>query len=379
MTEPGKLFVDGRWTRVGTPDGITRFTANLVEWLHRVRPVTVLVHDERQLEALPDGVPHVVINSPLSPRELVLSRTLHRLGADVVFSPLQVIGGFRRRYRLIVTLHDLIYYRHPRPPHFLPLPVRILWRLYHLAYWPQRILLNRADAVVTVSETTKGLIERHRLTSRPVVVVPNAPAQPPRPGGGQNGHDGSDEAEGEAVGDGRDLVYMGAFLPHKNVETLIAGMAWLPEYRLHLLSPITPDRESELAELAPPGSDIVFWRGIEERDYYRLLEQAFALVTASREEGFGIPLVEALNAGAPVACSDLDIFHEVTGGHAAFFDPASPESFAAAVRRLEDETLRRQLISRGRRHAVGYSWESSANRLLELVRCLERADRGLVS
>ena len=47
-------------------------------------------------------------------------------------------------------------FAHPTPPRDLPWPVRLGWRLYHLAWWPQRLLLNRADAVVTVSETTRA-------------------------------------------------------------------------------------------------------------------------------------------------------------------------------------------------------------------------------
>ncbi|GAA4612233.1 glycosyltransferase family 4 protein [Saccharopolyspora hordei] len=361
-----RVVVDARWTRTDQHDGISRYGASLVEALHHLHPVTMLIHDERQLRLLPDGVPHLKVNSPFSLRELWLSRTLNRFGADVVFSPLQVIGGFRRKYRLVLTLHDLIYYRHPEPPGFLPLPVRIAWRLYHTAYWPQRVMLNRADAVVTVSETTRKLIAEHRLTRRPVAVVHNAPS--PLPGGPE---DGPDEA-GDEAGGPRELVYMGSFMPYKNVETLVAGMAFLPGYRLHLVSRIAPQREAELRAQLPPGADVVFWRGIGERDYQRLLGRASALVTASRDEGFGLPIIEAMNAGTPVVCSDLEIFREVTGGHAEFFDPDSPEGFAAAVHRVADAQVRADLVAAAREQAAKFSWANSAERLLELMRDLVR-------
>jgi len=352
-----RVFVDCRWTRTGTHDGISRFGASLVEQLHRLHPVTMLIHDERQLALLPDGVPHVRINHPISVRELAVSRTLHALGADVVFSPMQVIGGFRRRYRLVLTLHDLIYYRHPAPPSFLPWPVRLVWRLYHRAYWPQRVLLNRADAVVTVSETTKRLITEHRLTRRPVTVVHNAPSGLP------------DEpiAPAEPAEEPRDLVYMGSFMPYKGVETLLAGMRRLPGHRLHLLSPIEPRREAELRAQLPPGADVVFWRGISEADYRALLGRAAALVTASRDEGFGLPVVEAMHAGTPVVCSDLDIFREVTGGHARFFPPDDADAFAAAVRELAEPGVRAELVRRGREQARRFTWERSARRLLPVL------------
>lgn len=353
------LVVDARWTRTDQHDGISRYGASLIEALHHLHPVTMLIHDERQLDLLPDGVPHVLINSPFSPRELWVSRTLNRLGADVVFSPMQIIGGFRRDYRLVLTLHDLIYYRHPEPPGFLPLPVKIAWRLYHKAFWPQRLMLDRADAVVTVSDTTRRLIERYRLTRRPVTVVHNAPqpqtalASPPGTGGGP-----------------RELVYMGSFMPYKDVETLLAGMAFLPGHRLHLVSRIGPQREAELREQLPPGADVVFWRGIGEDEYQQLLARASALVTASRDEGFGLPVIEAMNAGTPVVCSDLEIFHEVTGGHAKFFESGRPKDFADAVRALEDDEARADLVEAARTQAAKFTWQNSAERLLDLVRNL---------
>ncbi|WP_020666579.1 glycosyltransferase family 4 protein [Amycolatopsis nigrescens] len=351
-----KVFVDARWTRTDTHDGISRYGASLVEALHELHPVTMLIHDERQLALLPAGVPHVRVNNPMSPRELFISRTLHRLGADVVFSPMQVIGGARRRYRLILTLHDLIYYRHPEPPGFLPLPVRVIWRLYHKAYWPQRLLLNRADAVVTVSETTKKLIGEYRLTRRPVTVVHNAPSRLP-------------SRDSDAVPEGpRELVYMGSFMPYKDVETLIDGMAALPEHRLHLVSKLPPEREAELRARVPAGADVVFWRGISDADYHDLLTRAEALVTASKDEGFGLPIIEAMHAGAPVVCTDLEIFDEVTGGHALFFSPGAPDDFAAAVRKLEDPQIRSELVAAGRRQAETFTWHRSAERLLALMR-----------
>jgi glycosyltransferase involved in cell wall biosynthesis len=355
------LVVDARWTRVDTHDGISRYGASLIEALHHLHPVTMLIHDERQLELLPRGVPHVKINSPFSPRELLLSRTLHRIGADVVFSPMQVIGGFRRRYGLILTLHDLIYYRHPEPPGFLPLPVRVVWRLYHRAWWPQRVMLNRGDAVVTVSETTRRLMIEHRLTRHPITVVHNAPP---------NEQTAPAMDTGGARARPRELVYMGSFMPYKNVETLLAGMASLQGYTLHLLSRIEPEREAELRAAVPPGAEVVFWRGISDADYRSLLSRAAALVTASRDEGFGLPVIEAMNADTPVVCSDLDIFREVTGGHAMFFDPGSPEQFAAAVRELDDGPTRTALVDAARAQAKNFTWHASAERLLSLVRSL---------
>ena len=131
----------------------------------------MLVSDRRQLAQLPD-LPYHLVSSPTSIREPLVALAVRRFAPDVVFSPMQTMGSWGRRYRLVLTLHDLIYYDHPTPPAEFAAPIRLLWRAYHLAWWPQRLLLNRADAVVTVSETTAELIAAHRLTDRPVTVVP---------------------------------------------------------------------------------------------------------------------------------------------------------------------------------------------------------------
>ena len=148
-----KIVIDARFTRTDHHDGISRYGASLIAATAKIADVSMLVSDVRQLALLPE-VPYTLISSPLSPAELFVARKVNALGADVVVCPMQTMGTWGRKFGLILTLHDLIYYEHPAPPGFLPAPVRLLWRLYHKAFWPQRLLLNRADTVATISRTT---------------------------------------------------------------------------------------------------------------------------------------------------------------------------------------------------------------------------------
>jgi glycosyltransferase involved in cell wall biosynthesis len=100
---------------------------------------------------------------------------------------------------------------------------------------------------------------------------------------------------------------------------------------LNLVSRIKPEREAELRALVPAGAEVIFWRGISDEDYHQLLKSAIALVTASRDEGYGLPIIEAMALGAPVVCSELPVFREIAASAAAFFDPDSPRSYADAV------------------------------------------------
>jgi glycosyltransferase involved in cell wall biosynthesis len=346
-----KILIDCRYVRTGHHDGISRYTVGLATELAKLHPgVELLVSDERQLTALPD-LPWHRVSAPTSIREPFVARQVRKLGADVVFSPMQTMGSWGRDYALVLTLHDLIYYRNRTPPPEFALPIRVLWRLYHLAWWPQRVLLNRADAIVTVSETTAAQIARHRLTHRPVTVVPNAPDPAP------------DLPRAPRTGA---LVYMGSFMPYKNVGTLAGAMPALPHHELHLMSRIGPDERARLTALAP-GGRIVFHDGASDETYRDVLRGATALVSASRDEGFGIPLVEAMALGTPLVVSDIPVFREVGAGAAAFVDPDDVAGFVAAVRELDDPGRWAERSAAARARAAGYTWDASARILLALL------------
>ncbi len=357
-----KLAFDCRYTRIGRHDGISRYTAGVVGELATIDglDLTLIISDERQLVMLPDGVPWVKVSGPTSVLEPLVARQVNRAQPDVVVSPMQTMGTAGRRYRLALTVHDLIYYANPTPPRDLPAFVRILWRLYHKAWWPQRMLLNRADAVVTVSETTRGLIAQHALTKRPVVVARNA-ADLPEPAAAAAAAD----AAGERAA-ARDLLYMGSFMPYKNVETLVRAAGELPGYTLHLLSKAT-DADKRRLQAIDPEARLVFHDGVSDEEYHALLQRATALVTASLDEGFGIPLVEAMGYGTPIVVSDIPVFREI-GGAAALYVPArDAAAFAATVRALEDPAEWRIRSIAARRQAEGFSWAESARAIAELA------------
>lgn len=356
-----KIVVDCRYVRTDQHDGISRYTAGIVEALSHKHALTMLICDERQLKLLPE-LPWALASGPTSAREPLVALQVNKLEPDVVFTPMQTMGTFGRGYKLVKTLHDLIYYRNRTPPRDLNPAIRLLWRLYHLAWWPQRLLLNRADAVATVSETTKRLMQEHRLTRRPIVIVGNAADPAP-----------ADAPTRRTMPETRELVYMGSFMPYKNVETLAAALHELPGYRLHLLSRISPGDRERLSALAPADT-LVIHNGTSEADYLALLETATALVTTSLDEGFGLPLVEAMSLGTPVVVSDIPIFREI-GGEAALYAPATDAAaVASAIRQLEDPAEWAARSSAARTQAARFSWEHSADALLTALEALTTAD-----
>jgi len=352
------IYYDARWTRMDFHDGISRYGAGIMQGFKDNNiPITLLIKDKRQLKMLPGNLPYLLVNDPLSIRELFIAHKLNRLGADVVISPFQIIGTWGRKFSLILTLHDTIYYLHPQAPTNMALPQRIVWRLFHMAKWPQRLLLNSADKVATVSNYSKSNIQKLGLTDREICVIYNAPSL-------------NESQIHRSKKSTKNIIYMGSFMPYKNVETLIKGMSGLPhDFTLHLLSKIIDNRKVELQKLMEPGVNVVFHNGVTDDEYIKLLQGAYCLASASKEEGFGLPIIEAQMIGTPVVCSDMTIFHEVAGDGALFFDFDSPNEFATQVLKLDDAKFQNDLVVRGRQQAKKFTWKQSAKKLYDI--CLD--------
>ncbi len=355
------LLFDARYTRTDYHDGISRYSAELGNALLELPQaksgelnIQFLICNNQQKQWFPKSAKFIKIHAPTSPKEPFTALILNKYKPDVVYSPMQTIGTLGRTYKSVLTLHDMIYYRHNTPPKFLPAAVRAGWWLYHQSYWPQRLVLKGADLITTVSETSAKDITNARMSKHTPVVVYNAPQQ-------------FKTTPVLASGDIENIVYMGSFMPYKNVETLIKGMEWLPGRTLHLLSRINPARKQELQALVPEGASVMFHNGVTDGEYEKLLANNAVLATASLDEGYGIPVAEAIAMGVPVVASNISIFYEVGGDGVSYFEARSPKAFAEAVKKLDNPALRDAQIARGKAHIATFSWGASARVLLKAI------------
>lgn len=353
-----KLFFDARYINVEYHDGISRYTTELGNALARLTPVIFLICQKEQKKFLPENAEYLLIHPITSIKEPLTSIILNKYRPDVVISPLQTMGSVGRRFKLVLTLHDLIYYKHRTPPPQYSHLLRLGWRLYHLSYIPQRMTLNNADIIATVSETSKAEIINARLTKRPVIVIPNA---------ARDLHQYIKNPIVMSNNSPKNLVYMGSFIPYKNVETLIRAMEFMKDRKLHLLSRIQPARKAQLMRLVPRGADVIFHGGVTDEQYAKLLADDAIMVSASKAEGYGLPLAEALKLGVPAVVSDMEIFREVAGNGALYANPEDPQSFASKICDLDDVSKRKKLVTVGKKHIAKYSWEESARSLLDAI------------
>jgi glycosyltransferase involved in cell wall biosynthesis len=351
MNRAMKLFFDARFIRTDFHDSMSRCSTELGTALANLTPVTFIIHDERQLRYLPEDAKYVKIHKPTSPLEAFTSLILNKYHPDVVYTPMQTMGTMGRKFKIILTLHDLIYYHHRTPPKQFNWLIRLGWRLYHATYVPQRLTLNSADMIATVSERSKHDILAVKLTKKPMVVLPNAP------------RDLSVYLEKPVIPKAapKNLVYMGTFMRYKNVEALIAALEFLPGRTLHLLSPISPARKRELRQGIPKNANVVFHNGVTDEAYAQLLADDAVLVTATRDEGFCLPVAEALALGVPAVISDLPVLHEVAGEGALYFGSNQPQEFAERIKELDNPATVKRMVGAGQKHIGHFTWKKTAD------------------
>ena len=160
------------------------------------------------------------------------------------------------------------------------------------------------------------------------------------------------------LGDGRVVLCVSAALAHKNLDTLIDALARLgpghEDCRLVLAghAGLESDRLRALAAARGVGGRVVLTGWIDAADLEGLYALAACCAYPSLHEGFGLPVLEAMARGVPLACSDATALPEVAGDAAELFDPRDSSAVAAAVARLLDDPAHAaELVGRG--HAAG--------------------------
>ena len=284
---------------------------------------------------------------------LPVAAVRHRL--DVLLNPGFTAPAFCGCPQVTV-FHDLQHKRHPE--HF---------RWFDLPFW--RILLfvsaHRSARLIAVSEATRAdLLKYYRLPAAKIAVVPQGveekffglprkSASPPY------------------------LLTVSTLHPHKNLDRLLHAFAEFrrahPEFQLVIagLRGFHAEKLESLRHALALDDAVDFTGWIPRERLYDLYAGASAFLYPSTFEGFGMPILEAMAAGLPSACSQIEPLVSIVADAALRFDPADVPAMAGAMDRLtSDEGLRARLGVAGPRRAREFSWILTARETLDALRAV---------
>jgi glycosyltransferase involved in cell wall biosynthesis len=265
----------------------------------------------------------------------------------------------------VVMVADVTWLREPGA---VPRLTRALWKTLVIP------AARRARRLIAISETARDEIaEDFRVPLDRIDVIPLGP-------GTDGAVDPTDEADLRArlgLGSGQVVLAVSAFLAHKNVGRLVEAMPAIrsrtPDAMLVLPGNRTPLQDEVRARAHALGvaSAVVFPGWVSADDLEGLFRAAACFVFPSRREGFGLPVLEAMRRGVPVACSQTSAVPEVAGDAALFFDPERPDEIASAVTAiLGDPGLAAELAEKGTQRAALFTWRRAAE---ETLATFERA------
>lgn len=259
---------------------------------------------------------------------------------------------------LVVTIHDICFTTNPE--WFSPRDLRVL-----SAMVPRS--LRRASHVITVSNSVRdSIVERYSVPPEKISAIPNGPGPGARPLTGA-------EATGELAkldlpAGMRYLLAVGNLQPRKNLVRLIEAFATVAgdhgafeDLQLVIVGPRHFKADEVFGAAGALSRRIHFTGYVTDRQLAACYKLCTAFVFPSLYEGFGIPPIEAMSHGVPVASSNAGALPEVCGEAALMFDPYSVEAIADAIRRIVTDTgLRARLVEAGPARASSFTWTKAA-------------------
>jgi glycosyltransferase involved in cell wall biosynthesis len=286
---------------------------------------------------------------------------------DALFVPAHVIPPIHPR--TVVTVHDLgyLYFPQAHPP---------LARLY--LDLSTRWNAHAAAHVIADSQATKDDLVRHYATPPAKITV----AYPGRDESLRRvGNPAAIEVVKRRYGITHEyLLYIGTLQPRKNLIRLVTAFSSLQPPTSNLQMVIAGAKGWLYSDIFAMVKQLgleykVLSPGrVADEDKVALISGAVALVFPSLYEGFGLPVIEAMQCGTPVICSKTSSLPEVAGDAALLTDPLDEDALAQAmIRLLGDADLRRTLVERGYTQAQKFSWSACAARVLSTLESVARA------
>lgn len=272
---------------------------------------------------------------------------------DVLFAPLGVLPLVVPR-NTVATLHGLEYEFYPKT-----------YSWFNLKYLRRnsKHSLKKSRKIIAISENTKNdLVELYNVRLDKITVV-------------HHGVDRSNYWNDSARNDHNQtpfILYLGRVETKKNIKGLIRAFSLLKEkYQVPHKLVLAGGKGYGFDEVLKSNfsnKQIVFTGYISEQEKWQLLKNADCFAFPSFYEGFGIPILEAQQAGCPVLTSNISSMPEVAGAGAVLVNPDNIEEIAAAMYKIiSDEDSKNNLIRKGYQNVDRFSWQKCAQKTLQVI------------
>ena len=263
------------------------------------------------------------------------------------------IGIQESGVKSVVTIHDLIFLRHPEFYHWIDTKIYA---------WKFRQTLREADQIIAISECTKrDILEYSEVDERKISVIYQSCA--PK----------FTVSLGAAPRE-RYILSVGSIEARKNILLAVKALPYLPDdVKLVIVGRHTPytDEVSTYAEKEHLSHRIKIMHGVSDEELPKLYAEAEAFVYPSRYEGFGIPIIEAISCGLPVVACTGSCLEEAGGPDSLYVAPDDAEAMAHAIRQvLRGAEGREARIERSQQYIKRFAGNDVAGQVVELYRSL---------
>ncbi len=373
------IVFDARWIRDRKLDGIGRYTLELLQQfvlLGKDHHWTVLVDQQDTAVWLHSRLGkssaslqfQVMETSILHLKDICkLRQVITKLKPDVVLTPHYLSYPFVRGVPVVMVIHDLIPYLRPE------LRKTLKWKLFYRFKFQLRYVFNKAAQLVVDSDATRHDVKRLFGINEDKIARVYA-------GVNDRFFEAVDVMERRAVKlkyhlPERYILCVSRQQAYKNLLGLAKAYDLLPpqikeRYKLVLTGErhrlYNDDLMEKLAPLLAKGQ-LMFTGYLDDADLPGLYQDASVFCLPSLSEGFGLPVLEAMASGTPVACSRVASLPEVGGAAAAYFDPMDVQDMRDKLLELIEEGKNAVRVEAGREQARQFRWETTAGEVLKLL------------
>ena len=294
--------------------------------------------------------------------QIILKKALRRLNPDV-FVATDGMFPLRSNINTLAVIHDLNFEHYPET-----LPKNVL--NYYLKYFPQ--FAKKATRIATVSEFSKNdIVNTYHIKEDKIDVVYNGANSKFQP----ISFEEKLKVKTTYTQQQNYFLFVGTLHPRKNILRLLMAFNQFKTVTKSKMKLVLAGKKmwwtteiNAFFEQMEAKSDVVFTGRLSEQELIKITAAAYAITYVPIFEGFGIPLVEAMQCGVPVITSNVTSMPEVVEDAGLLVNPFSEEEITQAMIRLAaDENLRKELMLKSIQQATKFSWEKSAQLLMDAI------------